>query len=136
MYKAASRFLQSKSRVGQVRSNSEIRAETELQRWVSDKPEYQILITNLTHIGLSAVKMLRVIKKGARPTQVRLSVNEPLKSRDFNEFRDNIADACNSLKAAAGKLGAHGEEDGLFSKVNGIYAELSEVAEALGIAEV
>ena len=137
MYKTASQFLQSKSRAaGQVRSNSEIMAEKAVQGWVSERPEYERLIMNLADIGQSAVEMLRAIKKGARPTQFRLSANEPLKSRDFKEFRDNIADACRNLKAAARKLGARAEEDGLLTKVNSIYADLSEVAEALGIAEV
>ena len=142
MYKAANRFQQSQSRAtGAIserrsNSNSEIMAGKELERSISDKPEHKILIINLTKIGLSAVKTLRVIKKGARPTRVLLSVKEPLKSRDFKEFSENIANACNNLKAAARKLGARSEEDGLLTKVNSIYAELNELAEALGVAEV
>jgi hypothetical protein len=140
MYKAANRFQQSQSRatgaMSEVRSNSEIMAERELERYIAGKPEYKILFTNLANIGLSAVKILRVIKNGARPTRVLLSVKEPLKSRDFKEFSDNIANACNNLKAAAGKLGARSEESGLLTKINSIYAELRELAEALGVAKV
>jgi hypothetical protein len=140
MYKAANRFQQSQSvataATSEAPSNLEISAVKELKGCVSNKPEYTILITNLDKMGLSAVKILRVIKKGARPTRVLLSVKEPLKSRDFKEFSDNIANACSSLKAAARKLGARSEEDLLLTKINSIHAELSELAEALGVAEV
>jgi len=140
MYKTASRFQQSTSHGDQVRSDGAIRAEHELQLIVRDQPEYQILITNLINMGLSAFEIKlaikRLIKSGARPTHVRLLVNEPLKSRDFKEFREYITVARDSLNSAAIKLGARGQEDGLLTKVNSIQAELRELAEALGIAEV
>ena len=47
-------------------SNSEIMAGKELERCISDKPEHKILIINLTKIGLSAVKTLRVASRKAR----------------------------------------------------------------------
>jgi hypothetical protein len=137
MYRVASRFLQSKARAaGVVRSNSEIMAEKELRRFVSERPEYEILINNLTGVGQSAVKTLRTVKKGAHPTQIRLSVSEPLRSRDYKEFCDNIAEAWNDLEAAARKLGTSAKRDDLSTKVNSIHADLGEVIEALGIAKV
>ena len=122
MYKAANRFQQSQSRatgaISERRSNSNsaIMAGKELKRYISKKPQHTTLIIELTKIGLSAVKTLRVIKK-ARTLIGFSSVKEPLKSRDFKEFSENIANACNNLKAAARKLGARSEEDGLLTKV-------------------
>jgi hypothetical protein len=135
MYKTASRNQQPHlGGLSQVSSNSEIKAKQDLRRRALENPEYEILIKNLTHLCQSPVKILRVIKK-ARPTKERLEAKEALKSRDFDDFRNSIADARGSLKIAVEKLSARTEKDEILTVVKKLYDELNKMTEALGIGE-